>query len=200
MVTSRHQHGVDAAYTTPATRAKWVRLHFLGAPLPGPFPGAQPVKPELPITPADAHAARRALRKLPSQLLPARLCAGELRPNRPLAHARPGRPGGRVGRVRRRHVDQRRRRAAAGSAAAPGGVSYDDHRKTAHLLVQRIGGPLRRNARDPYPGPTDSARHTEAPLVRSHRGYRAGEIGCRRIGRGGNARNIHGEMSAYVRS
>ena len=51
MVTSRHQHGVDAAYTTPATRAKWVRLHFLGAPLPGPFPGAQPVKPEVPITP-----------------------------------------------------------------------------------------------------------------------------------------------------
>lgn len=51
MVTSRHQHGVDAAYTTPATRAKWVRLHFLGAPLPSGFPGAQPVKPELPITP-----------------------------------------------------------------------------------------------------------------------------------------------------
>ena len=42
MVTSRHQHGVDAAYTTPATRAKWVRLHFLGAPLPNGFPGAQP--------------------------------------------------------------------------------------------------------------------------------------------------------------
>ena len=51
MVTSRHQHGVDAAYTTPATRAKWVRLHYFGAPLPNGFPGAQPVKPELPITP-----------------------------------------------------------------------------------------------------------------------------------------------------
>lgn len=51
MVTSRHQHSADAAYTTPATRAKWVRVHFLGAPLPNPFPGAQPVKPELPITP-----------------------------------------------------------------------------------------------------------------------------------------------------
>jgi hypothetical protein len=51
MVTSRHQHGVDAAYTTPATRAKWVRLHFLGAPLPDTFPGAEPVKPELPIAP-----------------------------------------------------------------------------------------------------------------------------------------------------
>jgi len=51
MVTSRHEHGVDAAYTTPATRAKWVRLHFFGAPLPNGFPGAQPVKPELPITP-----------------------------------------------------------------------------------------------------------------------------------------------------
>jgi hypothetical protein len=51
MLTSRHMHGVDAAYTTPATRAKWVRLHFLGAPLPNGFPGAQPVKPEFPITP-----------------------------------------------------------------------------------------------------------------------------------------------------
>lgn len=51
MVTSRHQHGVDAGYTTPATRAKWIRLHFLGSPLPNGFPGAQPVKPELPITP-----------------------------------------------------------------------------------------------------------------------------------------------------
>jgi hypothetical protein len=51
MATSRHQHGVDAAYTTPATRGMWVRLHFLGAPTPGAFPGAMPVKPEFPITP-----------------------------------------------------------------------------------------------------------------------------------------------------
>ncbi len=51
MVTSRHQHGVDAAYTTPATRAKWVLAHFQGVATPPPFPGAQPVKPELPITP-----------------------------------------------------------------------------------------------------------------------------------------------------
>jgi hypothetical protein len=51
MATSRHEHGVDAAYTTPATRAKWVRLHYFGAPLPNGFPGAQPVKPEFPITP-----------------------------------------------------------------------------------------------------------------------------------------------------
>jgi hypothetical protein len=51
MATSRHQHGVDAAYTTPATRGIWVRKHFLGVPPPNPFPGAQPVKPELPITP-----------------------------------------------------------------------------------------------------------------------------------------------------
>ena len=58
MVTSRHQHGVDAAYTTPAKRSIWVRQHFLGAPLPNGFPGAQPVKPELPITPqARALAA-----------------------------------------------------------------------------------------------------------------------------------------------
>jgi hypothetical protein len=59
MVTSRHQRGVDAAYTTPATRAKWVRLHFLGATLPDGFPGAQPVKPEIPITPQA--------RKLPAE-------------------------------------------------------------------------------------------------------------------------------------
>ena len=51
MVTSRHQHGVDAAYTTPATRGKWVRMHFLGTPSPIPGRGALPVKPELPITP-----------------------------------------------------------------------------------------------------------------------------------------------------
>ena len=51
MATSRHEHGVDAAYTSPATRAKWVRMHFLGVLPPRPFPGAQPVKPELPITP-----------------------------------------------------------------------------------------------------------------------------------------------------
>ena len=51
MVTSRHQHGADAGYTTPATRAIWLRKHFLGAPAPMPFPGAQPVKPDLPITP-----------------------------------------------------------------------------------------------------------------------------------------------------
>ena len=51
MVTSRHQHGTDAGYTSPATRAQWVRQRFLGAAAPRPFPNAQPVKPELPITP-----------------------------------------------------------------------------------------------------------------------------------------------------
>jgi len=51
MVTSRHQHGADAGYTSPATRALWVRTRFLGASAPQPFPNAQPVKPELPITP-----------------------------------------------------------------------------------------------------------------------------------------------------
>jgi hypothetical protein len=51
MVTSRHQHGSDAGYTSPAARAIWVRMHFLGARPPNPAPNAQPVKPELPITP-----------------------------------------------------------------------------------------------------------------------------------------------------
>jgi hypothetical protein len=49
MVTSRH--GAENAYTSPANRALWVRRHFLGAAAPMPFPNAQPVKPELPITP-----------------------------------------------------------------------------------------------------------------------------------------------------
>ena len=51
MVTSRHQQGSDTPYTSPAARAIWVRMHFLGAPAPQPFPGARPVRPDLPITP-----------------------------------------------------------------------------------------------------------------------------------------------------
>jgi hypothetical protein len=74
MVTSRHQHGVDAAYTTPATRARWVREHFLGATLPTPFQGAQPVKPELPITPQ-------------TRVLPARPCTNCHRNFFPLGYA-----------------------------------------------------------------------------------------------------------------
>lgn len=31
-------------HTTPATRGKWIRFHFLGVPPPNPFPGATPVK------------------------------------------------------------------------------------------------------------------------------------------------------------
>ena len=51
MITSRHQHGVDAAYTTPATRGKWVLTRFLGVSTPSTFPGAEPLSPDLPITP-----------------------------------------------------------------------------------------------------------------------------------------------------
>lgn len=51
MVTSRHQHGTDAGFTSPAARSVWVRMHFLGINPPRAFPNAQPVKPELPITP-----------------------------------------------------------------------------------------------------------------------------------------------------
>jgi Protein of unknown function (DUF1592)/Protein of unknown function (DUF1588)/Protein of unknown function (DUF1585) len=51
MVTSRHRQGADAAYTSPAARAIWVRLHFLGAPQPMPLPNAPNVKPDSPITP-----------------------------------------------------------------------------------------------------------------------------------------------------
>jgi hypothetical protein len=38
-------------YTSPAARALWVRLRFLGAAAPRAFPNAAPVSPELPITP-----------------------------------------------------------------------------------------------------------------------------------------------------
>ncbi len=51
MAISRHQQGQSVRYTSPAARAMWVRMHFLGAAAPRAFPGAQPVKPELPITP-----------------------------------------------------------------------------------------------------------------------------------------------------
>lgn len=51
MATSNHQHGTSSAFTTPATRGKWVRQHFLGVAPPNPFPGALPVSPDLPITP-----------------------------------------------------------------------------------------------------------------------------------------------------
>jgi hypothetical protein len=49
MVTSRH--GNVNAYTSPATRAIWIRRHFLGAAAPNPAPNAQPVSPDRPITP-----------------------------------------------------------------------------------------------------------------------------------------------------
>ncbi len=50
-LTTSGKRGIDAGFTTPAARAKWVRLHFLGASLPTTFPGAEPVKRERPITP-----------------------------------------------------------------------------------------------------------------------------------------------------
>ncbi len=74
MVTSRHQHGSDAGYTSPATRAVWIRSHFLGIPPPRPFPGAQPVSPALPITPQ-------------TRILPAAPCANCHRNFFPLGYA-----------------------------------------------------------------------------------------------------------------
>ena len=173
MVTSRHEHGVDAAYTTPATRAKWVRLHFFGAPLPNGFPGAQPVKPELPITPQTRTLAVESMRQLSSRLLPAWLCAGELRPAGPLAHQRSDWPGRRVGRVRRWHANQRSDRPPPGPAAVPRGISHDAHREADHLRVSRRGGADECDARVTRTGPADSANHTESSLVRAHRGRRS---------------------------
>jgi hypothetical protein len=176
MVTLRHQHGVDAAYTTPATRAKWVRIHFLGVPPPNPFPGAQPVKPELPIT-GQVRA------------LPADPCVTCHRNFFPLGYAlenfdplgrwrtsRPSRSGGRFGRVRGRHVVQRSSRTPPGPAAAPRHISYNDYRKTAGLLFRRIGRSLDRDAGNPHSGATDSAQHPSAPVVRSNCGHRADAI------------------------
>lgn len=74
MATSRHQHGADAAYTSPAARAMWVRLRFLGAAAPRAFPNAQPVKPGLPITPQ-------------TRTLPAEPCANCHRNFFPLGYA-----------------------------------------------------------------------------------------------------------------
>jgi hypothetical protein len=52
MVTSRHEpDSTSGAFTSPAVRAMWVRSRFLGARPPQPFPGAQPVRPDRPITP-----------------------------------------------------------------------------------------------------------------------------------------------------
>lgn len=51
MATSRHQHGADAGFMMPAGRSTWIRKHFLGVAPPNPFPNAQPVRPESPITP-----------------------------------------------------------------------------------------------------------------------------------------------------
>ena len=70
MVTSSH----PGAYTSPASRALWVRLRFLGAAAPRPFPNAQPVKPELPITPQ-------------TRTLPAEPCANCHRNFFPLGYA-----------------------------------------------------------------------------------------------------------------
>jgi hypothetical protein len=74
MVTSRHQQGQDGAYTSPATRALWVRLRFLGAAAPRPFPGAPPVNPDRPITPQ-------------TRALPAEPCANCHRNFFPLGYA-----------------------------------------------------------------------------------------------------------------
>jgi hypothetical protein len=51
MVTSRLNDSPESVYTSPASRSIWVRMHFLGARPPMPFPGAQPVRSDLPITP-----------------------------------------------------------------------------------------------------------------------------------------------------
>ena len=71
MVTSRHP---GLAYTSPASRALWVRLRFLGAAAPRAFPNALPVRPDLPVTPQ-------------TRTLPAEPCANCHRNFFPLGYA-----------------------------------------------------------------------------------------------------------------
>ena len=154
----------------------------MGPPaLPGrapaePFPGAQPVKPELPITPQ-------------TRTLPAEPCVNCHRNFFPLGYALENFDP--IGRWRTH--DQAGPVDASGAFVdgtstngvvelrqvllqTPGGLSHDDHREAARLRVHRIGGSVRRNARDAHPRATDTARHAEASLVLAHRGYRAGEL------------------------
>lgn len=68
MVTSRHSD--KPAYTSPAARSTWIRNHYLGAAPPQPFPGALPVKPELPITPQTRTLAAQPCRQCHDNFFP----------------------------------------------------------------------------------------------------------------------------------
>jgi hypothetical protein len=64
MATSNPGDAAYGAYTSPASRGKWVLYRYLGVPTPYPFPGAGPmVPPEQPITPQ-------------TRTLPAQPCVG----------------------------------------------------------------------------------------------------------------------------
>jgi len=92
MVTSRHQHGVDAAYTSPATRGKWVLTLFGRAHADS--VSRRPTREPRPSDHRpDSALAREPLHQLPPQLLPARLRTRKLRPNRALAHPGSGGTG-----------------------------------------------------------------------------------------------------------
>ena len=174
MVTSRHQHGVDAAYTTPATRAKWVRLHFLGAPLPNGFPGAQPVKPELPITPQTRTLAAEPCVNCHRNFFPLGYALENFDPlGRWRTHDQVGpvdASGAFVdGTPTNGVVDLRQV-----LLQIPRGVSNDDHREAARLFA--AAGSVAPTSATPditHPGPADSAQHSEASLVHAHRGGRA---------------------------
>jgi hypothetical protein len=86
MVTSRHQHGVDAAYTTPAKRAKW-GSHTLPGSAPAESVSWRPAREaRVAYNRPSARSAGGPLRNLPSQLLSVGLCVGELRSAGALAH------------------------------------------------------------------------------------------------------------------
>ena len=198
MATSRHNHGADAAYTSPAARALWVRLRFLGASAPRAFPNAQPVKPELPITPQ-------------TRTLPAEPCANCHRNFFPLGYALENFDP--IGRWRTR--DQ------AGPVDASGafvdGTPMDGVVSLRNVLLQRpdafrttvteklldyaAGRPVNApgaTAGNADPRATGPARQGARSLVLNHRGHRLSEITARTVDSGGPMRDTVAQV--YERS
>ena len=181
MVTSRHQHGQDVEYTSPAARAIWVRMHFLGATPPRPFPNAQPVKPELPITPQ-------------TRTLPAEPCVNCHRNFFPLGYALENFDP--IGRWRTH--DQTGPVDASGTFVdgtptngvvelrdvllqTPRRLSHDDYREAARLRLRQTGERFAHGAGHARSRATDTAQCEAHSLVFDHRRHRENETAARRV-------------------
>ncbi len=84
-VLTRHA-AVDAPSTSPAARAKWIRLHFLGVAAPHPIPGIPPLQKGILLSAQLPDAAGPFLRGMPFEFLPDGLCAGKFRSAWTVAH------------------------------------------------------------------------------------------------------------------